>query len=65
MMHSRIEDLMFSILMKLPDRFLTPTLMNWLDHYTTKRLDSLQRQLIKDRWKTIELKKTLDKISNR
>ena len=65
MLHSRIEDLMFSILMKLPDRFLTPTLMNWLDHYTTKRLDSLQRQLIKDRWKTIELKKTLDKIFNR
>lgn len=65
MLHSRIEDLMFSILMRLPDRFMTPTLMNWVEHYTTKRLDSLQRQLIKDRWKTIELKKTLDKISNR
>lgn len=65
MLHNRIEDLMFSILMKLPDRFITPSLMNWLDQYMTKRLDSLQRQLIKDRWRTVELKKTLDKISNR
>lgn len=65
MLHSRIEDLMFYILMKLPNRFITPTLMNWLDQYMTKRLDSLQRQLIKDRWKTVELQKALNKISNR
>ena len=39
--------------------------MNWMEHYTNKRIADLQQQLIRDRWYNIELEKAVDKIHDR
>ena len=36
--------------------------MNWIDHYTNKRLAELKQQIIRNNWHTIELEKAVDNI---
>ena len=59
---NRLEDLMFSIIQKLPEKMIPHSLMNWMERYTNKRLSELQSQIIRKRWQTIELEKAVDKI---
>lgn len=61
--HSRLEDMMFSIVQKMPDRFIPGFIMEWLDRYTTKRIAELKQGIIKDRWESMELDKAVDNIS--
>ena len=64
-LHSKIEDLAFSIIMKLPERFIPQWLMKWLDQYTTKRISRLKQQTIHDTWKKMYLEKAAAEIANR
>lgn len=61
-LHSNFEDMAFSIIQKLPDRLIPHWLMNWLTHYTDKRIQELKQQIIKDRWRQDALKRTLADI---
>ena len=61
--HNRSEDLLFSLFQKLPEKFIPVSFMNWMEHYTDKRIAELRKQIIRDRWHTIELEKAVDKIS--
>ncbi len=54
--------MLFSIISKLPERFIPSPLMNWLDRYTTKRISQLQQQIIKQRWQQDTLEKAVDEI---
>lgn len=54
--------MLFSIISKLPERFIPSPLMNWLDWYTTKRISQLQQQIIKQRWQQDTLEKAVDEI---
>ena len=62
---NRLEDLMFSIIQKLPEKMIPHFLMDWMEHYTNKRLSELKQQIIRNRWHTIELEKVVDNIHNR
>ena len=64
-MHSKLEDIMFSIIQKLPEKFIPNWLMEWLDHYTTKRINELKQQHIKQVWKNMYLQNAVNEISNR
>ena len=61
-LHSKLEDLMFSIFQKLPERFIPQWLMEWLTHYMDKRIQELKQQIIKDRWRQDALERTLSNI---
>ena len=63
--HSRLEDMMFSIIQKLPEKMIPHSVMDWMEHYTNKRLSELKQQIIRNRWYTIELEKAVDNIHNR
>lgn len=63
-LHSKLEDLFFKIIMKLPDRFVPSSLMDWLDRYTTKRINQLKQQNIKQTWRNLYLQKAVDDISS-
>ena len=63
--HDKSEDLLFSIIQKLPEKFIPAFLMDWMEHYTNKRISELKQQIIRDRWHTIELEKAVDKISTK
>ena len=62
---NRLENLMFSIIQKLPEKMIPHFLMDWMEHYTNKRLSELKQQIIRNRWHTIELEKVVDNIHNR
>ena len=62
---NRLEDLMFSIIQKLPEEMIPHSVMNWMEHDTNKRLSELKQQIIRNRWHTIELEKVVDNIHNR
>ena len=63
--YDRLEDLIFAIIQKIPEKHIPSFLMNWMEHYTNKRLSELQSQIIRKRWQTIELEKAVDKIHNK
>lgn len=63
--HSKLEDLCFNIIMKIPDRFIPSALMLWMDKYTDKRIQQLKQQNIKQTWTNLYLEKAVDEISKR
>ena len=63
--HSKLEDMLFSILQHTPDKFIPKSLMRWFEKYTNKRLAQLKSDVIRKRWQTIELEKAVDKIHDR
>lgn len=64
-LHDKLEDLMFSVIMKLPDGFIPHFLMEWLSNYTTRRIQKLQQEHIKQTWKNMYLQDAVNEISNR
>lgn len=60
--HSKAEDLLFSIIQKLPEKLIPSPLMNWLNQYTTKRISQLQQQIIKQRWQRNTFERAVEDI---
>lgn len=65
MLHSKIEDLMFELLQKVPERFIPQPLMEWLNKYLTKRIQQLNQQNIKNTWRNIHLENIVNDINSR
>ncbi len=64
-LHSHLEDLLFSITSKLPEKFISHWLMNWLDRYLDKRISELKQESIKLTWKNLYLQSAIDDIHTR
>ena len=62
--HGKLEDLLFSIIQKLPEKFIPHWLMNWLDSYLDKRIRKLKQESIKMTWQNIYLQGAVDDIRN-
>ena len=63
--HDKSEDILFSIIQKLPEKFISAFLMDWMEHYTSKCITELKQQIIRDRWHTIELEKAVENIHDK
>ena len=63
--HSKAEDIAFSIIQRIPEKFLTHWLMNWLEKYLDKRIIELKQQSIKMTWHNMYLQNSLTEIHNR
>lgn len=63
--NSKLEDLLFALIQKMPEKYIPQSLMNWLDRYTTKRLKELKQQTIQQTWKNVYLEKAVADIANR
>lgn len=63
--YDQLEDMMFSTIQKIPDRFVPQWLMTWLEHYTNKRIARLKQQIIRDRWHSIDLEKAIDQLHSK
>ena len=61
-LHDKSEDFLFALVQRLPEHFIPASLMNWIEHYTDKRIAELQRQLVKDNWTNVELQKAVEQI---
>ena len=64
-LHSKLEDLMFAVVQRLPEAYIPSFLMEWLDRYTTNRLNELKQQTIHQTWRNLYLEKAATDISNR
>lgn len=61
--HSKAEDLLFSIIQHLPA--VPPFLANWVNKYINKRIAELQHETTKQQWDKISLEEVVDEIHDR
>ena len=62
---NKSEDLLFSIIQKLPERFIPSLLMSWLDRYIDRRINQLKQEQIKATWQKMYLEKAVKQIHNK
>lgn len=62
---NRLEDSLFNLFQKMPEKMIPARLMTWMEHYTDKRIAELQYQIIRSKWQTMELEKTVNNIHSR
>ena len=64
-LHSKLEDIAFSIIQGIPEKLLPHWLMNWLEKYLDKRISELKHESIKMTWRNMYLQKAVDDIHSR
>lgn len=64
-LHSRLEDIAFSIIYRIPEKFIPHWLMNWLEKYLDRRIRELKQESIKMTWHNMYLNNSLTEIHNR
>lgn len=57
---SKIEDCIFTLFERLPDRLIPAFVLNWMERYTDRRLSKLKAQIIKSKWTAAEEQKILE-----
>ena len=65
MIKDKSEDLMLSIITKLPERMIPSPVMQWLTAYLDRRRHELQQEIIRQQWKKVYLEKAVSEIHNR
>ena len=63
--HSKAEDLLFTIIQKLPEKLIPSPLMDWLEKYLDKRISELKQETIKMTWQNMYLQEAVDDIHSR
>jgi len=63
--YNKLEELIFSIVQKLPEHLIPHWLMDWMEQYLNKRITQLQQETIKQNWKNTYLQKAVTEIHNR
>lgn len=64
-LHSRLEDIAFSIIQRIPEKFIPQLLMNRLEKYLDKRISELKQESIKMTWRNMYLQNATNEIHNR
>lgn len=57
--------MIFSLIMKLPERIIPSFLMDVVDQYLNKRINDLERQNVKQTWRSIQLQDAIDSIHHK
>ena len=65
MIKDKSEDLMFSIVTKVPERMIPSPVMQWLTAYLDRRTQELQQEIIRQQWQKVYLEKAVAEIHNR
>ena len=63
-LHSKLENILFNIILKIPDKLFPSFLMTYIESYTNKRLNQLKQDTTKLKWKEVTLQKAIEEISN-
>lgn len=62
---SRLEDLLFSVLLKVPSKLLPSFVGPQIDRYIEKRIHQLQLETTKATWKSVQLESALQEIKEK
>jgi len=63
--HDKLEDALFSTILKIPERFIPPFIMEHIEKYIDKRTQELKQQITRQRWQQAHLEKAVDEIHSR
>lgn len=63
--YDKLEDIVFDIILKVPERFIPSFFMKHIEHYIDKRTQALQQQIIKQRWQQVALEQAVSDIRNK
>lgn len=61
-LHSRLENIAFFIIQKLPEKFIPHWLMDRFEKYLDKRISELKQEYIKMTWRNMYLQNTVNDI---
>lgn len=61
-LHSRLENITFSIIQRIPEKFIPQWFMNWLEKYLDKRISELKHQSIKMTWRNMYMQNAVNDI---
>lgn len=64
-LHDRLEDITFSIIQRIPEKFIPQWLMNRLEKYLDRRIRELKQQSIQMTWRNMYLQSATNEIHNR
>lgn len=64
-MCNRIENIILSILLRIPKSLIPSFILIRLEHYLYQRANIIQCEIIRNQWKNIELDTALEKIKTR
>ena len=65
MIKDKSEDLMFSIITKVPERMIPSPVMQWLTAYLDRRTQELQQEIVRQQWQKVYLEKAVSEIHDR
>lgn len=60
--HDKLEDFLFWIIQKIPERLIPAALMHWADHYLDNRIHQLKQETIRQNWDKAHLDQALKEI---
>lgn len=60
--HNKLEDILFSIVQKVPEPLIPAFVMNWVESYIDKRTRKLKEDIIRQKWQQIHLENAAGKI---
>ncbi len=63
--NDKLEDALFSIILKIPERFIPSFLMERIEKYIDKRTQELKQQITRQRWQQAHLEKAIDEIHSK
>ena len=58
----KLEDLLFSVLQRLPEKLIPQPAMDWMFSYVEKRTQEIQHQIVWQNWKKAELEQILTEL---
>lgn len=62
---SKLEDALLSLALFITNCWQPKFLMDWLDHYTSRRISQLHAEQVKNNWKTVGLQEAVKQIRSR
>lgn len=61
-LHDKLEDILFFLIRKTPDKLIPQSIMSWFENYLDKRSKELQHEIIHQQWRQLYLEKTMEEI---
>ena len=61
-LHDKLEDILFFLIRKTPNKLIPQSIMTWFENYLDKRSKELQQEIIHQQWRQLYLEKTMEEI---
>ncbi len=61
-LHDKLEDILFFLIRKTPDKFMPSSIMSWFENYLDKRSKELQQEILRQQWRQVHLERAVKEI---